>query len=67
MLTQSGVKIWRPRQVYVGSGARDFVESKDRKVKQGEGASVFDAPVEVPRGGDSKRFEIAARGVRARL
>ncbi|KAA1099150.1 hypothetical protein PGTUg99_003531 [Puccinia graminis f. sp. tritici] len=27
-----GVKIWRPRQVYVGEGIRDYVEIGDRQV-----------------------------------
>jgi citrate synthase len=30
LLQDGGVKIWRPRQVYVGSGARNYVEIGDR-------------------------------------
>lgn len=30
MLQPGGVKIWRPRQVYVGAGARDFVPMDQR-------------------------------------
>lgn len=65
MLTPTGVKIWRPRQLYVGDGEREFVEARDRKRK--EGATVFDAPVEVNHGGDSKRNLLAVGRVRARL
>lgn len=65
MLTPSGVKIWRPRQLYVGSGERDYVEARERRKK--EGATVFDAPVEVNHGGDSKRSLLAVGRVRARL
>ena len=31
MLNPSGVKIWRPRQLYVGAGQRDYVPVADRK------------------------------------
>lgn len=58
MLTPSGVKIWRPRQVYLGSGERNYVDARARKEKPD--STVFDAPVAVAHGGDSKRFELAA-------
>lgn len=58
MLTKSGVKIWRPRQLYVGAGEREYVDEDVRKEK--EGASVFDAPVEVEHGGDSRRNMLAS-------
>lgn len=57
MLNPAGVKIWRPRQLYVGESERDYVESEKRSVKAG--ASVFDAPVAVGHGGDSKRNHLA--------
>ncbi len=57
MLNPSGVKIWRPRQLYLGEGARDYVESADRKEKRDAG--VFGAPVPVSHGGESKRNELA--------
>jgi citrate synthase len=57
MLTPTGVKIWRPRQLYLGSGEREYVEVKDRKEKAD--STVFDAPTEVGHGGDSKRNELA--------
>lgn len=31
MLNPKGVKIWRPRQLYVGEGVRDYVELEGRK------------------------------------
>jgi citrate synthase len=57
MLNQSGVKIWRPRQLYIGEGERNYVEWGGRKGK--DGATVFDAPVKVLHGGDSKRNRMA--------
>lgn len=57
ILNPSGVKIWRPRQLYLGEGEREYVESKDRKDKP-DGA-VFGAPVQVNHGGDSKRHLLA--------
>lgn len=57
MLNPAGVKIWRPRQIYVGESERDYVESKYRREKQG--ATVFDAPVTVEHGGDSRRNQLA--------
>lgn len=35
MLQQGGVKIWRPRQVYVGAGKRDYVGVEEREVTKG--------------------------------
>ena len=57
MLSPSGVKIWRPRQLYMGSGERDYVEVIDRAEKSDK--NVFDAPVQVSHGGDSKRNQLA--------
>lgn len=54
ILQPSGVKIWRPRQLYLGEGERDYVESKDR-VEKADSA----APVQVNHGGDSKRHVLA--------
>jgi len=30
MLSPSGVKIWRPRQIYVGSSTREYVPLEER-------------------------------------
>ncbi|KAF9740495.1 hypothetical protein PMIN06_001658 [Paraphaeosphaeria minitans] len=65
MLAPGGVKIWRPRQLYVGSGEREYVEVGARARKAN--ATVFDAPVRVNHGGDSKRSLLAAGRARARL
>lgn len=57
MLNPSGVKIWRPRQLYVGEGERQYVEAESRKEKAN--ATVFDEPSAIPHGGDSKRNAMA--------
>ncbi|KAL6414359.1 Citrate synthase [Ilyonectria robusta] len=57
MLNPSGVKIWRPRQLYLGHGQRDYVEVEDRQVKAD--GTVFDGPTQVEHGGDSKRNHLA--------
>lgn len=33
MLQKGGVKIWRPRQVYIGEDVRDYVAIEQRKPK----------------------------------
>jgi citrate synthase len=60
MLQSGGVKIWRPRQLYVGEGARDYVDARDRQAK--DNAGVFDGPVEVLHGGESRRNRLAIQG-----
>ncbi|KAF5123422.1 Citrate synthase [Metarhizium anisopliae] len=57
MLNPSGVKIWRPRQLYLGEGQRDYIQAERRGQKTGAGA--FDAPSQVSHGGDSKRNKLA--------
>ncbi|KAI0444634.1 citrate synthase-like protein [Xylaria telfairii] len=57
MLNPSGVKIWRPRQLYMGESEREYVEPINRKEKAN--ATVFDTPVPIPHGGDSKRNAMA--------
>ncbi|KAH7159587.1 peroxysomal citrate synthase [Dactylonectria estremocensis] len=57
MLNPSGVKIWRPRQLYLGYGERDYVEVGDRQTKAD--ATAFDGPTQVNHGGDSKRNNLA--------
>lgn len=57
MLNPAGVKIWRPRQLYLGEGQRDYVEAVHRRDKVDP--TVFDAPVPVSHGGDSKRNQLA--------
>jgi citrate synthase len=57
MLNASGVKIWRPRQLYVGEGQRDYVDLNAREQRSDMGA--FDAPSQVSHGGDSRRNKLA--------
>ncbi|KAK9412711.1 putative Citrate synthase family member [Seiridium unicorne] len=57
ILNPSGVKIWRPRQLYLGETERAYIESKDRK--ETSDSSKFGAPVQVEHGGDSKRHLLA--------
>jgi citrate synthase len=57
MLQPSGVKIWRPRQLYLGEGQRDYIEEENRQQKSDAGA--FGAPSQVSHGGDSKRNQLA--------
>ena len=59
MLNPAGVKIWRPRQLYLGESAREYAPAEDRREKEKDKATVFDAPVEVGHGGDSKRNDLA--------
>ncbi|KAF9048618.1 peroxysomal citrate synthase [Panaeolus papilionaceus] len=35
MLQEGGVKIWRPRQIYVGAGKRDYVPIEEREEVEG--------------------------------
>lgn len=46
-LQPGGVKIWRPRQVYVGAGLRDYVDIDKRK--DTSGGDPKKAPTKVPR------------------
>ncbi|KAJ7593258.1 peroxysomal citrate synthase [Mycena floridula] len=55
MLQEGGVKIWRPRQIYVGEGKRDYVPVEKRTAVEGQGK----VPSEVLHSGISKRTELA--------
>ncbi|KAI1313503.1 citrate synthase-like protein [Xylaria venustula] len=57
MLNPSGVKIWRPRQLYLGESERDYVEAGDRKEKAD--ATAFDVPSPILHGDDTKRNAMA--------
>ncbi|KAH7101887.1 peroxysomal citrate synthase [Auriculariales sp. MPI-PUGE-AT-0066] len=54
MLQPGGVKIWRPRQVYLGAGKRDYVPVPDRKDDGGP------APSKVLHTGQGKRTQLAS-------
>ncbi|KAI0027877.1 peroxysomal citrate synthase [Vararia minispora EC-137] len=55
MMQQGGVKIWRPRQVYVGAGKRDYVPVEQREAVRG----LKVEPAAIPHSGISKRTELA--------
>lgn len=56
MLQEGGVKIWRPRQVYVGSGKRDYVPVEQRVPVEG----LKQTPSAVEHGGITKRTMLAS-------
>ncbi|KZP25196.1 peroxysomal citrate synthase [Athelia psychrophila] len=56
MLQPGGVKIWRPRQIYVGAGKRDYVPVDERTAVQGEKMT----PTPVAHSGISKRTQLAS-------
>ncbi|KDQ57157.1 hypothetical protein JAAARDRAFT_285454 [Jaapia argillacea MUCL 33604] len=56
MLQQGGVKIWRPRQVYVGPSKRDYVSIDDRT----DDKDAKKTPSAVPHSGISKRTRLAS-------
>ncbi|KAI0038543.1 peroxysomal citrate synthase [Auriscalpium vulgare] len=55
MLQEGGVKIWRPRQIYVGAAKRDYVPTEKREVVEG----AKNSPIPVVHGGISKRTAMA--------
>ncbi|KZV59874.1 peroxysomal citrate synthase [Peniophora sp. CONT] len=55
MLQQGGVKIWRPRQVYVGAGKRDYVGVEEREATKG----LKQEPTPVLHSGMTKRTALA--------
>ena len=56
MLQAGGVKIWRPRQIYLGAGQRDYIDIQGREEKE---LAAPDTLAAVAHGGDSKRNELA--------
>ncbi|KAJ7227284.1 peroxysomal citrate synthase [Mycena pura] len=56
MLQTGGVKIWRPRQIYVGSGKRDYVPLDERVAVEGPKKT----PSAVEHSGISKRTRLAS-------
>ncbi|KAJ7903452.1 peroxysomal citrate synthase [Mycena olivaceomarginata] len=56
MLQTGGVKIWRPRQIYVGAGKRDYVPLEDRVAVEGPKKT----PSVVEHSGISKRTTLAS-------
>ncbi|KAI0091254.1 peroxysomal citrate synthase [Irpex rosettiformis] len=63
MLQEGGVKIWRPRQVYVGAGKRDYVPADERTPVIG----LKETPSFVEHGGITKRTMLATFKSKAKL
>ncbi|KDQ19354.1 hypothetical protein BOTBODRAFT_62767 [Botryobasidium botryosum FD-172 SS1] len=57
MLQKGGVKIWRPRQIYVGAPKRDFVPIEERVEEDAQDPRR--SPRIVPHTGQSKRTALA--------
>ncbi|KAF9520923.1 hypothetical protein BS47DRAFT_413252 [Hydnum rufescens UP504] len=57
MHQQGGVKIWRPRQLYVGPGKRDYLPIYKRLEETN--LDPKSTPIAVPHSGQSKRSELA--------
>ncbi|GJE88728.1 peroxisomal citrate synthase [Phanerochaete sordida] len=64
MLQEGGVKIWRPRQIYLGPGKRDYLPVDDRDAREGK---LGETPSVVQHGGITKRTMLASFKGKARL
>ncbi|KAG8731347.1 hypothetical protein FRC11_004441 [Ceratobasidium sp. 423] len=68
MLQPGGVKIWRPRQVYVGAGRRDFVPIDQRPAESDDDIDPKKVPsASVHSTGQSKRSALATYKGKAKL
>ncbi|KAG2017964.1 citrate synthase I [Coprinopsis cinerea AmutBmut pab1-1] len=56
MLQEGGVKIWRPRQIYVGPTKRDYVPVEKRVAVEGPRQE----PSEIAHSGITKRTNLAS-------
>jgi len=63
MLQDGGVKIWRPRQIYVGSGKRGYVPIDEREIVEG----ARKTPTPMMHSGITKRTMLAAYREKAKL
>ncbi|KAG9009110.1 hypothetical protein FRB94_012506 [Tulasnella sp. JGI-2019a] len=57
MLQQGGVKIWRPKQIYVGEAKRDYVPIEKRSENGSQGTKL--KPHSIPHAGQMKRTQLA--------
>lgn len=64
MLQDGGVKIWRPRQIYLGSGKREYVPVDERDAGEGK---LGETPSVVEHGGITKRTMLADFKGKAKL
>ncbi|KAL5634790.1 hypothetical protein ACGC1H_002727 [Rhizoctonia solani] len=68
MLQPGGVKIWRPRQVYVGAGRRDFVPMEQRPAESDDDIDPKKIPsASVHSTGQTKRTALATYKGKAKL
>ncbi|KAJ7126892.1 peroxysomal citrate synthase [Mycena epipterygia] len=63
MLQTGGVKIWRPKQIYVGAGKRDYVPADERVAVEGPRKT----PSTIDHSGISKRTKLASFKGQAKL
>ncbi|KAM6504462.1 peroxysomal citrate synthase [Amanita muscaria] len=63
MLQDGGVKIWRPRQIYVGSGKREYVAIEEREEVEG----LRKSPTPMVHSGITKRSMLASYKEKAKL
>jgi citrate synthase len=66
MLASGGVKIWRPRQIYVGEGKRDYVPIEQRPAVSANQDKKA-APTPVAHTGQSKRSKFATYKNKSKL
>jgi len=66
MLQQGGVKIWRPRQIYVGASKRDYLPL-EKRTEAAEEDGKHKAPGRVAHSGLSKRTALASFKGKAKL
>ncbi|KAG8861306.1 hypothetical protein FRB91_009217 [Serendipita sp. 411] len=67
MLSPEGVKIWRPRQIYLGPGERDYQPIDLRQAGESDGQDPTSAPTAVFHSGQSKRTHLATFIGKAKL
>lgn len=66
MLQEGGVKIWRPRQIYVGAGKRDYVPMAERESSL-VNSDPKKTPSTVPHSGMTKRTMLASYRGKSKL
>jgi len=67
MLSPDGVKIWRPRQIYIGPKERDYTSIEERNEASRAPKKPTDAPTAVFHSGQNKRTQLASYIGKTRL
>jgi len=68
MLSPEGVKIWRPRQIYLGPSERPFIPIEERQDDNSNSSNdPTKAPSQVMHSGQSKRSHLASYIGKTRL